>query len=124
MSDIPGTVQIGSVAYAVTIDPDAWMRYEHENQKTGFYGHTDHETATIYVSPDSVPDVQRTTLWHEVIHALCETTMGSPNWRGLGKEKVDREESVVRAFESPTLLVLRDNPQLVAYLTAERKDEK
>jgi hypothetical protein len=49
--------------------------------------------------------------------------MGSPDWRGLGKEKVDREEAVVRAFESPTLLVLRDNPDVVAYLTATRKDE-
>jgi len=120
---IPSIVHIGSVVYRVTIDPDEWVRFEHKNQKTGFYGHTDHETATIYVSPETVPDVQRTTLWHEVIHALCETTMGSPDWHGLGKEKSDREEAVVRAFESPTLLVLRDNPELVAYLTAARKDK-
>jgi len=118
---IPSTVRIGSVTYTVTSDPDTWVRFEHKNQKTGFYGHTDHETATIYVSPETVSDVQRTTLWHEVIHALCEVTMGSPDWRGLGKEKVDREEAVVRAVESPTLLVLRDNPKLVAYLTAAAK---
>jgi hypothetical protein len=117
MSDIPSTVQIGAVTYAVTIDPDAWMRYEHENQSKGEYGYTLHTEAIILLNPESAPDVARQTLWHEIMHGLCETTMGSPNWRGLGAEKSDREEAVVRAFESPTLLVLRDNPDLVAYLT-------
>ena len=124
MTDIPSTVRIGSVTYTVTIDSDEWVRYEHKNQDTGFYGHTNHTTATILIDPESALDVARQTLWHEVIHALCETTMGSPDWRGLGKEKSEREEAVVRAFESPTLLVLRDNPELVAYLTATRKDER
>jgi len=123
MSDLPSTIRVGSVTYAVTLDPDEWVRYEHKEQKTGFYGHTDHETASIYLSPETVPDVQRQTLWHEVLHTVCEVPMGSPDWRGLGKEKSDREEAVVRAFESPTLLVLRDNPKLVAYLTAAGKDE-
>ena len=50
---------------------------------------------------------------------MCETVMGSPDWHGLGKEKSNREEAVVAAFESPTLLVLRDNPELVAYLTGQ-----
>jgi len=124
MTDIPSTVQIGSVTYTVTVDPDAWMRHEHEHQTKGFYGYTNHVQATILLSPEVTPDVARQTLWHEVMHALCEVTMGSPDWRGLGKEKSDREEAVVRAFESPTLLVLRDNPELVAYLTAARKDAK
>jgi len=121
MTDIPSTVQIGTVTYTVTIDPDAWVRYEHEQQEKGFYGHTHHNRALILLNPENTPDVARQTLWHEVMHALCETTMGSPDWRGLGKEKSDREEAVVRAFESPTLLVLRDNPELVAYLTAAAK---
>jgi len=119
MSDLPSTIQIGSVTYTVTIDPDEWMRYEHENPERGFYGRTNHTRALILIDPESSADVARQTLWHEVMHALCETTMGSPDWRGLGKEKSDREEAVVRAFESPTLLVLRDNPELVAYLTGE-----
>jgi len=123
MSDIPSTVRVGSITYTVTIDPDAWMRYEHENQSRGDYGYTNHTRALILIDPNATPDVTRQTLWHEVLHAACEVTMGSPDWRGLGKEKVDREEAVVRAFESPTLLVLRDNPGLVAYLTATRKDK-
>jgi len=118
LADMPATVIVGSVTYRVTIDPDDWMRYEHKNQSKGCYGHTDHVLALILLNPESAPDVARQTLWHELIHALCEVTMGRPDWRGLGKEQVDREEAVVRAFESPVLLVLRDNPDLVAYLAA------
>jgi len=123
MSDIPTLVRVGSVTYTVTTNPDDWMRYEHKIQSKGDYGHTQNLEATIYLNPASTPDVQRQTLWHEVMHALCETVMGSPSWRGLGEEKSDREEAVVRAFESPIVLVLRDNPGLVAYLVAARKDK-
>jgi hypothetical protein len=123
MSDIPSTIQIGAVTYTVTSDPDAWVRYEHANNHSGFAGHTDHATATIYINPDLAPEVARLTLWHEVMHALCYTVMGDPDWHHLGKEKSDREEAVVAAFESPIVCVLRDNPALVAYLTAARKDE-
>jgi hypothetical protein len=118
VADMPASIRIGAVTYTITTDPDAWVRYEHENQKKGYYGHTRHIKATILISPDSTPDVARLTLWHEIQHALCETVMGSPNWLDLGQDKDDREETVIRAFESPTLLVLRDNPDLVAYLTA------
>jgi hypothetical protein len=116
---MPASVIIGSVVYRVTIDPDDWMRYEHKFQSKGDYGHTLNIGATILINPDSTPDVARLTLWHEIQHALCETCMGSPDWLNLGEEKHDREEAVVRAFESPTLLVLRDNPALVAYLTSD-----
>jgi hypothetical protein len=116
---MPASVIVGSIAYRVTIDPDEWMRYEHENQCKGYYGSTNHTQALILLNPESTPDVTRQTLWHEVMHAMCETVMGAPDWHGLGKGKIDREEAVVRAVESPTLLVLRDNPEFVAYLTAQ-----
>lgn len=119
VADIPASIRVGSVTYRVTIDPDEWMRYEHENQSKGDYGHTWHATATILINPESTPDVARLTLWHEIQHALCETCMGSPDWLNLGENKDDREEAIVRAIESPTLLVLRDNPALVAYLTSD-----
>lgn len=113
---MPSTVQVGMVTYQVHSDPGDWMRVEHENQRKGDYGHCDHTTAMIHINPDCSPDVARLTLWHEVLHCLCETVMASPNWRGLGQSKDDREETVVRILESPTLLVLRDNPKLLAYL--------
>jgi len=116
-AEMPSTVLIGSIVYDVTTDRVDWLAIENSTRTRGFYGHTDHTIATFYISPDATPDVQRMTLWHEIMHGLTEVTMGSPSWRGLGEEKSDREERVIRMFESPTLLVLRDNPQLVAYLT-------
>jgi len=114
---MPKALTIGAVVWTVTADPIDWLRIENSTQCRGAYGHTEPMMATIYISPDTSPDNQRLTLWHELMHALCETVMGSPHWSNLGENPTEREERVVRAFESPTLLVLRDNPQLVAYLT-------
>ena len=116
---MPTAVRVGPVTYRVTTDPDDWVRVEHKVQTKGDYGHTLNIEATIYINPEATPDVQRVTLWHEVMHALCTAVMGSPDWRNLGKKKGDREEAVVSAFESPIVLVLRDNPDLIAYLLAD-----
>ena len=116
---MPGAVLIGSVIYDVTVDPIDWLRIENATQHKGYYGHTEPLSATIYVNPDTSLDTQRLTLWHEIMHALCETAMGSPDWLNLGESNGDREERIVRAFESPIICVLRDNPQLVTYLTGE-----
>jgi hypothetical protein len=118
---MPATVQIGTVAYRVTATPDDWMRIEHATQRKGDYGHASHNDAVIYVNPETPPDVQRLTLWHEVLHCLNETVMGDPSWLALSgnpETLLAAEEVVVRMWEHPTLAVLRDNPELVAYLTA------
>lgn len=113
----PLSVKIGPVIYRVTSDPDDWVRVEHDTQTNGYYGHTNNKQAIIYLNPEADPAVTRLTFWHEVLHALFEVTMGAPDWHGLGKTRDDREESVIRRLEGPTLNVLRDNPELVAYLT-------
>ena len=113
----PTSVVVGSITYRVTRDDVDWLRIEHKTQAKGNYGFTENLGATIYLNPSAPEDVQRLTLWHEVLHALCESTMGGPDWAVLGDDRDEREESIILAFESPTLLVLRQNPALVAYLT-------
>lgn len=113
---MPRTIKIGVVTYTVIVDEDGWVNIEHETQTKGYYGHTKNATSEIFINPKSSTDVARRTLWHEVMHALCETAMGSPDWTNLGDEKDDREELIIRRLEHPTLQVLRDNPGLVAYL--------
>ena len=115
---IPTVIRIGAVSYRVATDHDSWVRIEHATQSKGFYGHAQHTDAVIYLNPDAAPDVTRLTLWHEILYCLGEVTMGSPDWRHLPEDKGDAEEAVVRRWEHPTLAVLRDNPDLVAYLTA------
>lgn len=115
---MPAEVLIGTVVFTVTTDPDEWVRAEHRRQRTGDYGACEPNRALITINPDTPADVQRLTVWHEVLHALAETVMGKPEWKRLGETVTDREEAVVRAWEHPTLAVLRDNPDLAAYLTA------
>ena len=116
MSDVmlPPFVTIGPVVYRVTIDPDEWLKKEHEQEKKGNFGYTDHRLGTIYLNPDMPPTMLRLTLTHECLHAMTASAMGAPEWTQLGK---DPEETVVRRFESPTLDLIRDNPDLIAYLT-------
>lgn len=116
--ELPASIKVGTVTFTVTTDPDDWMRIEHEQQRTGSYGHTHLLRAIIYLNPEQSTDTMRLTLWHEVLHALAEVAMGGNDWRGMGKDRDAREECVVRSWESPTLTVLRDNPGLVGYLTA------
>lgn len=114
---MPKSVQIGAVLFGVTADPDEWIKVEHSRQVKGAYGHTDNVAARIWVNPDCPTAVQRLTLWHEILHALAETVMGKYDWKHLGKDTEAREETVIRCWEHPTLAVLRDNPDLAAYLT-------
>lgn len=118
MAKMPGKVRVGTVTYRVTADPDEWTRFEHRERKSGFFGHSDHLGAVIYVCPDTPPDVQRLTLWHEVLHAAHCVMMGRLDWSDIGDTADDREETVIRRWEHPTLAVLRDNPKLAAYLLA------
>lgn len=118
-TDYPPRIRVGTVTYRVSTDPDEWVRAEHGAQMTNSFGHTDNTAAVIVLNPDHPDGVRRQTLWHEVLHALHWTVMGAPDWRGLGKDADAREETVIKSWEHPTLAVLRDNPGLVAYLTAE-----
>lgn len=118
---LPQSVRVGTIEYRVSRDADEWMRLEHANQRSGEYGRTQHREATIYLNPDTTADVTRLTLWHEVLHALSVAVMGDPDWRmlpGAPDSHFDANEAVVRMLEHPTLAVLRDNPDLVAYLTS------
>lgn len=120
-TSFPECIRVGAVTYRVTQAIDEWQSIEHETQTKGYYGHTQHKKATIYLNPEASSGVTRLTLWHEVLHCVDEVMLGDPDWTKLNGDPEDKdaaEEIVVRMLESPTLVVLRDNPHLVAYLTA------
>lgn len=116
MNAHPTTVRVGQVEYRVTSDADEWLKVEHRTQTKGYYGHTLHTEAVIYLNPDAAPTVARLTLWHEVLHAVLEAAAGAPDWENFGEDKDAREEALIRRLEAPTLNVLADNPELAAYL--------
>ena len=116
VSKVPPELLIGSVVYRVISDPILFALKEGDEECKGAYGFTTAMKATIHLNPDQSPDNQRLTLWHEIMHALAESVMGNPHWDNLGENPVEREEKIIRLLESPTLLVLRNNPLLVKYL--------
>jgi hypothetical protein len=114
---MPTSVKIGTIIYLVVANADQWLKVSGGEQHRSDYGYTHHLESIIYLNPEGSPSQTRLSLWHEILHCLSECVMGSPAWDYLGETKEDRDEFVVRAWEHATLAVMRDNPDLVAWLT-------
>lgn len=111
MSNLPATVVIGPYRYRVVVDQaivDAACR----EAGAHLCGSADHQTQTISISPKLGPDARAEVLVHECVHAIFEQTSVE---RGL-KGDVER---VVEVLGYGILDLLRRNPELVAYLTAD-----
>lgn len=118
-ADLPTTIRVGAVEYTVDATPAGWAGSCAESGKSaGDLGRTHALTSRIFVNPSQSPSNHRLTLLHEAMHAMCESALGSPDWHGLGKNPAAREETVIRTWEAPLLNLMRDNPELVSYLTS------
>jgi hypothetical protein len=100
---LPSKVKVGSAKYAVSFDPNMLDDF----CKTQF------KTESIILRPGDTVRVTRDTLLHEVLHTV---TFQTNLYNELGDEK---EESFVWRIAPVLLTVLRENPELVAYLLAE-----
>lgn len=116
---IPGTLLIGHMRYRVDVDQAVIDRANTEARRS-YAGFSNPHTQTIGLRPDNAPDYQAETLLHEILHQCLHAAGCDPD--DDAKAGVpDVEERAVRAIAGPLLAVLRRNPGLVAYLTAERE---
>lgn len=111
----PRRVKVGPLRYRVIVDQDQLdamqARAGVEDPLLGFCSSA---TEAIYLAPDLGRHTERATLVHEIFHALVTNSgMGEQ----YGTRKVSEEEAIL-ALDTGWLGVLRDNPKLVAYLTA------
>ena len=107
----PAHVDVGPHRYTVVVD-------EHEAQRERVtFGSTDTVYTRIVINPAQAPSQLRDTLTHEVIHAL----LNNAGLTDFDQAVLDHEaaERVCRALAPALLLLLRVNPDLAAYLTAE-----
>lgn len=97
----------------------------------GLWGKTKFDTSEIYVEPQTTPAMQRRILVHELMH-VCQH---DAELMVHSKPKTDEEKAEQLLFGTPAtemtadewieatspafLQMLKDNPQLVAYLTAK-----
>lgn len=108
MTDMPSSVRVGPYVY--TISQDVAKLQEHERKQRGAYsGYSDHSKMEIVVGPEEAACSQRETLWHEVKHCVIHL---------FGEYGKQDDETYVRRTAPMELAVLRDNPELVAYLLA------
>lgn len=104
---LPTSIRVGPYAYAVyeypAHDRDAWGRISFRGHRIG-----------VGVGDEVSDGARRTSLLHEVAHAIHE--LAGINESDVGWPKT--EERYIGATAALWLMVLRDNPDLVAYLTA------
>ena len=128
---MPSTIKINGYTWTVVCGGEAYYanvsemidNKDHVERGALLAGFT-HRTAglTIYIRPDLPPMVERETLLHEVMHAAYYVAGNPFGWMNLAPDddedrEMSLEEQTIR-FTSPLILsVLRDNPDLVAYLT-------
>jgi hypothetical protein len=104
----PQVIKIGPFLYSIFWDKNKIKQFSLD-QGENHYGYCDRVKLEIVIDSDLDPQIQRVTLWHELKHA-CNSwvidAIDNPN-----------EEQLV-TFSAPIeIQVLRDNPELVAWLT-------
>lgn len=108
MPDLPKFVKVGPYRY--TVASDAETRLDIMGDRPDWAGCCDMRTLTIFVEPRDNQDAMAGTLLHEVIHACLQVT---------NQPDDDKNESYVERMTGMLLGVLRDNPDLVAFLTSD-----
>jgi hypothetical protein len=98
------------VQYSETVvDPD--------NRDRNISGYCSQSRCTIYIATsDRCEEFIRTTLWHEVKHAVLDITCDTDK---ASADAID-EEQLIQRLASLEIGVLRDNPKLVEYLLGEK----
>lgn len=123
MIEMPKTIKAGPVTYAVTSNAADWVDViVNKDEPRGMVGITDHQNARISIKPFVARDVERVTVMHEALHAMLGSAIGQPRLDKLGEDADAAEECLVSMLEAPLLALLRDNPDLVAYLTNKPAD--
>lgn len=110
MTTLPSNIKVGPHVYTVTGD-ETTVRAEEHALNDKLRGWTDHQKLLIGVDPKLALGMQRQTLWHEVKHAVADLP-SSDNVKRTEEEWISRTAQMEVA-------VLRDNPELVAFLTSE-----
>jgi hypothetical protein len=107
---MPDVVRIGSLDFSVSDDAEAHLVAEDE-MSSRLFGMSDKSLQRIQLRPGMAPGFKRQIMLHEIVHLLFDDS-------GLEMASED-EERICLALQAPLLGVLRDNPDLVAWLTSE-----
>ena len=112
----PGSVKVGPQIYKVIYR----SRKEDGMLNDNTYGYIIDSANTIVIDSQAPLNKQQSTLWHELFHATRMTyDTGARPANDLDFD--DLEHHFIGVWEAPLLSVLKDNPELVLWLTKEDK---
>lgn len=98
----PKTIRVGPYTFTIKVFP--------EIIETGAYGDTHVSKTAIRYSPELSPAMERATILHEVLHATAHSV-------GIDDTVELNQETLIQRIDGALLAVLRDNPDLLTYLT-------
>lgn len=104
----PSSVRVGTSKFPINI-----VEHYPPDHDDNSYGLTNLPTETIYIKADQAEGQMKDTVLHEVLHAIAN--------RGAFKISDESEEMMIRQIVPWLLLVIQDNPKLVAYLQEKVK---
>lgn len=111
---LPEFVQIGPFRYTIHVGGDGWTRARLEELHPQLTGHASHVRLEIAITDGLAHDAFCEVLIHEILHG-CYNVAGQPL---DSMSSNDHDENAVRTLAPSLLMVLRDNPDLVAFLVA------
>ena len=106
---LPGKIQVGPVTYTVKVGPITATDHDPDTLS----GLAIHRDAEIQVVDNQAPAQARDTMLHEVLHCLFAVS-----GLFLPVDQAEEEEKFVSLLTPWLTMLLRDNPELVDYLTA------
>lgn len=108
---MPKTVKIGSQVWEISEQ----KRKHNAEFLDGTYGYTIDKDNTIIIDAEMANSVKRVTLFHEILHAV-RFIFGGSFKPGKSTTYEEWEHYFIGLYEEPMLMVLRDNPELLAFL--------
>ena len=106
----PTALVVGAKTYNITWDMESWV--EHATDTNGL-GETNHRKLWIGINPAQHRAQRVDTLLHEVLHVVLAQSGDLRNYESLDDKL---EEHIVVSATPWLLVVLQDNPEIVAYL--------
>ena len=104
MTPPPTSVRVGPLDFEVVV--------VNGDELEDHFGDMHPDSLRIRLMEGIAPGLERETLMHELMHAAYYAS-------GLREYETEHEEREVTALALALLAMLRNNPELVAYLTAD-----
>lgn len=110
LKKLPKKIKLGHLNYTITNDKKSFDDFGVKVQDLDAMGYTDVEQVALHIKNDLALGSEQETSLHEVCHAIYHM-MGLIETVGY-----EKEETIVGAFGTALLMVIKDNPGFIEYL--------